>query len=550
MKIIKNSAYLLVILIGVIPLFDLLHSGLPLTHDGQDHVARIANFYQNLAEGVIVPRWAPFLNWGFGHPILMFLYPLPSYVASLFHFLGFSLIDSIKIVFGVGFIASGLAMYLWIQNFLGKNAGIVAATLYMFAPYRFIDLYVRGAIGEHVAFIFMPLIFYNMYLLSKKISKWYLLGGSLSLAGLLLSHNAISLMFFPLIFLYAAYLSMKIKNKTLYILHNTYYIILGMGLAAFFWVPAFFEGKYTLRDIVTAGEYANRFTDFTQFIYSPWSFGGSGAFSLQVGIVHWVVLLLSIPITYLLYKKENRLWILSLSTIILFVLSIFIMTPLSKFIWESVTILQKFQFPWRFMSIAVFLVGLLGGLGMYVVPNKLKRLVVFCVIVLVLFFNKDFWSANGYLEKPESFYTGIYHGTTDTGESAPIWSVRFMLEEPSAFMETIDGDAEIKQVSRNSTNHVYKIDAQSRTRFRENTLYFPGWEVYVDGVRVEDVEFQDPANRGLITFYVEQGKHDVEVKFEDTKLRMFANAVSAASLVMIGYVILTRHRKKTTSVEI
>ena len=90
-------------LISIFPLLDLAHPGLPITHDGQDHVARIANFYANLEEGNIVPRWASNLNWGYGHPILMFLYPLPSYVASIFHFFGFSLVDSVKIVFAAGF---------------------------------------------------------------------------------------------------------------------------------------------------------------------------------------------------------------------------------------------------------------------------------------------------------------------------------------------------------------------------------------------------------------------------------------------------------------
>ena len=137
-----------IVLISIVPLLDLFHPGLPQTHDGQDHVARIGNFYQNLSEGNIIPRWAANLNWGYGHPILMFLYPLPSYMASLFHFLGFSLIDSTKIVFGMAFLLSGLTMYLWVQSFLGKNAGIVASVLYMFAPYRFVDLYVEAQLAS------------------------------------------------------------------------------------------------------------------------------------------------------------------------------------------------------------------------------------------------------------------------------------------------------------------------------------------------------------------------------------------------------------------
>ena len=85
----KYWGLLCVIIFSCVPLYTLLHPGLPITHDGQDHVARIANFYLSLSEGNIVPRWAANLNWGYGHPILMFLYPLSSYAASIFHVIGF-----------------------------------------------------------------------------------------------------------------------------------------------------------------------------------------------------------------------------------------------------------------------------------------------------------------------------------------------------------------------------------------------------------------------------------------------------------------------------
>ncbi len=56
------NLFILLMIIAFIPLLDLLNPGLPITHDGQDHIARIANFYQNLEEGNIIPRWAGNLN--------------------------------------------------------------------------------------------------------------------------------------------------------------------------------------------------------------------------------------------------------------------------------------------------------------------------------------------------------------------------------------------------------------------------------------------------------------------------------------------------------
>ena len=84
------------------------------------------------------------------------LYPLPSYIASFFHFVGFSLVDSVKIVFGLGMILSLAFMYLWLSSFLGEIPAVLGAILYTYAPYRFVDLYVRGDIGENLAFCIYP----------------------------------------------------------------------------------------------------------------------------------------------------------------------------------------------------------------------------------------------------------------------------------------------------------------------------------------------------------------------------------------------------------
>ncbi len=529
----RKYVIVLLFLMSLIPLLDLFHPGLPITHDGVDHVARIANFYQNLIEGNIVPRWAENLNWGYGHPILMFLYPLPSYVASAFHFLGFSLIDSTKIVFGLAFVLSGLTMYFFVQEALDEEAGFVSAVLYLLAPYRFVDLYVRGAIGEHVAFIFPPLICYFLLKLSKKYSYWYVVGGVLSLAGLILSHNAITLMFLPLIFLYILYLSWISSSKKYFIRNTLYVILLGFGISSFFWVPAFFEGKYTLRDIVTKGGYAMNFVSLRDFLYGPWSYGGSGQFTVQIGIMQWLMVIFILPITVMLRKKKNNAWIITAVLGVTFFITLFFMTSQSKIIWEKITILQKFQFPWRFLSLTVFIAALFGGFFVSAFGAKWKKVIVLAMTCLVFWFSKDYWHANGYLIKPESFFSGIYLGTTDTGESSPIWSVRFMESPPKSRFELIGGDATIREDKRTTTKHIYTIDVKTKiAQIRENTLYFPGWIVMVDN-RPVAIEFQSGVNRGVITFFLERGMHTVILLFKETKLRYLSDTISVFSLVIL-----------------
>jgi len=114
--------------------------------------------------------------------------------------------------------------------------------------------------------------------------------------------------------------------------------------------------------------------------------------------------------------------------------------------------------------------------------------------------------------------------------------VRFMEHGFKNPLEIIIGKATITEKERNSTKHNYSVIVKERTRFLENTLYFPGWKVFANGKEIP-VEFQDQRYRGLITFYLEPGQYDIDVKFENTKLRMAADGISLISiLIIISYV--------------
>lgn len=524
----KHIGLIVVICIGLLPVLPLFHEGLPITHDGQDHVARIANFYLNLSEGNIIPRWAANLNWGYGHPILMFLYPVPSYLASFFHFLGFSLVDSVKIVFGLSYILSGVTMYFFVRNAFSEKAGILSAVLYMYAPYRFVDFYVRGAIGEHVAFIFIPLILYCAYKLAKSSSPIFLLFGGTSIFCLLLSHNALALMFLPIIISYMSLLVIASKQKAMLAVSYTLFLLIGFGLSSFFVMPAFFEGKYTLRDIVTGkGEYKTGFVNFIQFVIPSWSYGGNLNLSKQIGLVQIGAIIVASVIFFKSHMKRN-ISLYALFSVAIF-MSLILMTSYSNFVWEKITILQKFQFPWRLLSVVVLAAAILPAFAFPYKNKKISKgailyLSVMCAFSIILYY--PYYQTRGYLIKDERFYSQVYKSTTDTGESSPIWSVRFMEGEAVKSAEVIEGSGKIIQEKRKTTQHDYTVQSQTdKVRIRENTLYFPNWEVYVDGKKT-NIEFQDRLNRGLITYWVPMGEHRVSIQFKDTKLRMVANLLS------------------------
>lgn len=546
----RRIVWIVVLLLSAVPLWDLVHSGLPVTHDGQDHVARIANFYASLSEGHIVPRWAANLNWGYGHPILMFLYPLSSYVASLFHVAGFSFVDSTKLVFAVAYIASALTMYVWAATAWGTAAGITASVLYAFAPYRFVDLYVRGAIGEHMAFVFPPLICYGLVILSRAKHIWSPYAMTIVAFGttlLILSHNALSLMFLPIIALYALYLAFsECKHPARFLTACAVSVSFGFFIAAFYWVPAFFEGKYTLRDIVTAGGMTGRFVPWFAFLYSPWSYGGGNELSKWLGAGQ----LLAVIMGFFVLEKNTKHQRFLVTLIVLLFFSLFVMTENAQLLWKTISLLQKFQFPWRFMSVTVLLIAGIGGFVVYVTPEKTRKWVILALCITSVLATAPMWRAKEYKAYPEAYFTDIYNGTTDTGESSPIWSIRFMEKRPESLSYTIPPAGSIEINERTTTSRSYKVLVSRPVRFIENTLYFPGWQVYINGSLLpqEKLFFQDPAFRGLMTFDLEPGDYDIRFVFAETKLRRVSDYISIIAVAVfiagIGTIHMVWHKKR------
>lgn len=519
------AGLLLVTFFGVIGAWDLTHKGMFLAHDAEAHIARVASFYTSLTQGNIVPRWAGNLNGGFGHPIFIFLYPLPSYLGSFFHYIGFDFTDSVKLVFGVTYILSGITMYLWLVQFLGRVPAVTGAVLYLFAPYRFVDLYVRAAMGENSAFLFIPLVCLSFYLLSRQFRYRWVLLGSFSVAGLILAHNAVALMSMPVIVLYFLYLFLKAPRRNVFVMAFLFVMATGFMLSAFFWVPSIFEAKYTLRSIVLEKSFADHFPSVSQLIFPSWGYGPSvkgvsDSMSFQIGLLHWFVVL--VALVMLLSKKIHHRR-LAAGILVVFFAVIFLLTLHSRFVWDWVSILQTFQFPWRLLTLTVFLSSFLGALVVYSISYRYVVGTLICLVALFLYV--PYAEAQDFYSHSDKYYLEQFIGTTDTGESAPRWSTRGMEERVKTPVEVIGGKATVGVYVYEFERHVFRIVSENGAQILDNTLYFPDWTVLVNGKEVHK-EFQNELHRGLITFEVPAGESTVEVVFRETRLRVMANLLS------------------------
>ena len=169
------------------------------THDGEWAVVRLTDMFRTLRDFQIPARYSGNLNFGYGYPLFNFVYPFPYYFGTFMHFLGFGFVNTIKILFAASVFLSAFFMF-FASRILWKNtwAGVISMIMYTYFPYRMVDLYVRGSIGESLSFVLFPLLFYLAIKLVDKASVFLVGGIGISVGVLIMTHNIMTVLFKPI----------------------------------------------------------------------------------------------------------------------------------------------------------------------------------------------------------------------------------------------------------------------------------------------------------------------------------------------------------------
>src|SRR3990172_476902 len=137
-------------------------------------VIRASEMDTCIKDGQIPCRWVSNLGYGYGYPLFEYYAPLPYYIMEGVHLLGFSFIASVKAGFVLSVILSGLFFYLFARSFLSRSAALFGTILYLYAPFKAGDLFVRGAMGELWGFVALPLVLWAFEMILKKKSKIFM----------------------------------------------------------------------------------------------------------------------------------------------------------------------------------------------------------------------------------------------------------------------------------------------------------------------------------------------------------------------------------------
>lgn len=541
---------LFLVLLSIPTVRDLFKPGAYTSHDLTHHIVRTIQMDKILREGQFPPRWVGDLNWGYGYPLFIFNYPLPSMMAVGIHWLGNSFIWSVKLTMAFSMVASLLAMYIFIRYlFKSELAGIVGGLFYLYAPIRFINVYVSATFGNAVAFMFVPLIFWAITKASRgNFDKKSLLGGALSLAGLILSHNIMALMFLPIVVAYTVFLIWQSPKKLrVSMIHNSLFLILlGLGLSSFFLVPAMVEKSEIRYDSALTGFYKTHFPAWWQLIRSHWGYGFSHPgtaqddMSFQIGLAHIGVFVLSALWLIVGWKKishfdKSLLWFCFGACLVI----VFLMLEISMPVWEKIPMLPYIQMPWRLLAVIVFIVSILAGWLVKYAP--LRPLCALILALAVIIANRNHWHINEIMAKTDADYMTINNSTTMASEHLPKGSNKFD-NEPIAYSKITPQDGLAAVVFDNNTSiHVAAkiIALEDNQVIRFNQVYFPGWQFSIDGIPVTG---SFPINKPLPEFTVSKGTHTFTASFTNTPLRTIADIISLLSaMVIIGITIQTKY---------
>jgi len=531
---------------------DLFKKGYFSIHDDLQ-VGRLYQMDLCFRDGQLPCRWVPDMGYGYGYPLFNYYPPLPYYFGELIHIIGFSIIDSTKVMFIAGFVISAILMFLFGRKLWGDWGGLLSSVLYLFAPYHSVDVYVRGAMNEHWALAFLPGVCWAVYGIVEKKNKRYLPAMAIFFGLLLLSHNLMALIFTPVIGIFALLLIwLKKKNFKEKIISLFLGGLWGFGLAAFFSLPVILEKKYAHVETVLMGyfNYLAHFVSIGKLLFTRfWGYGSSGwlqetGMPFQVGFPHWPLAVIVFLLTIVLFLKKKitkEYLILNTYFLIIFLSTLFMVHPRSVFIWDAIPLLAYLQFPWRFLTLVIFSISILGGGVVFLLKNKSAQLICsLSIIILTIALNVSFFrfektfpmtdkdklfSAKGWnkLQTDAIFdYLPIY-AKAPPGSPAP--------EKP----EIKEGAAVTTKIKKGSNYYSFNINVEKGAVVQIPVYDFPGWKVFIGGKlsRINNDNFL-----GLITVNIPQGEHFVKLKFKNTFIRSFGNMLSLVSWLVLSAVVL------------
>ncbi|MEK7551116.1 MAG: 6-pyruvoyl-tetrahydropterin synthase-related protein [Patescibacteria group bacterium] len=549
MNILKRFfPYILIFVLSIFSFSPILTPGFFPIHD-DTQVTRVFEMTNALRDGMFPVRWSANLGFGFGYPIFNFYAPFAYYVGAIFNLVISDSLVATKLMMIIGIVIAGISMFILSNKFFGIKGGILSAILYLYAPYHALNIYVRGDVAEFYAYVFIPLVFYGLYMIYKENLFRYVIITSVSFCLVIISHNLTALMIAPFVFIFALILGVKNRKTIVFIILS---VILSFMLSAFYFIPTLLEMSYTnvLSQVGGGADFRDHFVCLNQLWTSQWGFGGSAkgcidGLSYMVGKTHILFSLISVllPLSFLVYKKVKL--DLKDKEIIFFIVlflafsafSIFLMLEASRIFWEALKPMAFFQYPWRFLTILSFTTSFISGGLIWTISKFLKgyylSIITVVVVALAIIFNLKFFVPQTINNKKALDYTKFEKIAWDISKISSEYMPKGF-DKPKQISEISNVNSIEKEGVRvlsfdkktNNINYKLFLDNQSNVIFP--LAYFPAWKTKVNNREVNLIE-----NKKGVMLNLSKGNNDIQFYYKSTQVELISNLITIAGILSL-----------------
>lgn len=529
-EIMKNKLYIIIIFcVSLLLTYKTFKTGMWSVQDDL-HIFRLSEYDLCLKSGQIPCRYSPNSALGFGSPVFNFYPPVTYTIAEILHKIGFSFIDSIKIVYLLPLFFGPVFMYLFSSTFFGINGGLVSAIIFATAPYQALNTFVRGAIAENFALNLIPII---LYFYAKKHHKLTILFITI----LFLTHQLATLIAVSLLIIFSVY------NKSFKQLIK--YLIWSIGLSSFCLIPSILEKNLTTNYLMTQGyfNYIIHFATLKQlFIDRFWGFGASlwgpiDDMSFQIGYIQWLLPALIIILATLSRRQAREKRLLIFGVFILGIIFAFLTHNKSTFIWQLLPFMPYFQFPWRFLGGVILCYSFISGAIIIFIPKKFQTIFLFTIITTSIalslnYFKYDQWSLLSDSQKLSDNNLIAQQGAGLT-DFYPKYSTNFPNVNTPYTIDTINGIISDISFTKNSSIAYGQLNVLSESATINLPIaFFPKMELRLD---TQKISYRIEPELGLIQFDVPQGTHHFNLQFKNTPIRTISNYISL--LFLFAFII-------------
>ncbi|MEW5956417.1 MAG: glycosyltransferase family 39 protein [Chloroflexota bacterium] len=365
-------------------------------------------------------------------------------------------------------------------------------------------------------------------------------------------------------------------------------LILGLGLSGVYLLPALTEARYVRTDQWFGGRFAfgDDFVEVFQLFAPRWGFGASipgpdDAAGFQIGLAALALFILSFVIVPKLVEAQVRrtLYFFQGTALVM----AFLTTPLSNLVWEVLPLAQLVQFPWRLLVVVAPFISVVAGTIMADFSGRSPAagrqdfdipLPVIVLSSLILLSSYPYLKAEVRDPKPTegpasqaALFRFQQSADEMTGQTAwvryiPNWSTLAEQVERGGEITTkvnytalpVDNSVGVYSLEMDSVHELLWVgtgqQGQAVTFF---VPYYPGWQAYIyedlgphDGNLDKEVGpvtrigplVARPAIRvtpreGWMLVPIPSGSHFLEIRFEDTPVRVIGRWVSMGSILVV-----------------